>query len=606
MKNTPARCFAALATIVLLSFTVSPAGASEADLPDGIAVTIGEDGRNEVFVTVGGELLAVDVGSGPLEGESRIQFAIYTGAVGQNAVPSAIELVPDARVARGGTPAANTTITVQSGFTLGDGERQVVILGVGRRATAADAVVWIPSDRTLITGRLCDRTGVAALAESDTITWMRELGNLLDLEPDVVIPGRGAPGGAELLSGELERLTGLRSDIEEGLLGGLTADEAADAFNADWFTAWNEKAPKEAFGAYRAVFNEIGGLVPPWELMEERKLREGPSPTHGDEGWTKPKKVLWRNYWPESLAMLTSVAPGVNIVPYDTQEEALAQIADADALIGTASAELLAAGKSLRWVQVGSAGVESLMTIAEFRDGSVLLSNGQRMASAMIGEHVMALTRSLTRGINRAVAAQTEGKWKRSEIGNSAPLTGLRGKTMLVVGLGGIGTEVARLADGAGMRVTAIRNSRRVGPPFVDKVGLGEDLAAYVEEADVVVNCLPMTPDTEDTFDDELFAIMKPTAFFINVGRGGTVDTDALVAALENGDIAGAGLDVTDPEPLPDGHPLWKAPNLVITPHFAAWSDEGRERRWLLYRENLRRFVAGERLLSVVDPTRGY
>jgi phosphoglycerate dehydrogenase-like enzyme len=177
---------------------------------------------------------------------------------------------------------------------------------------------------------------------------------------------------------------------------------------------------------------------------------------------------------------------------------------------------------------------------------------------------------------------------------------------MLVVGLGGIGTEVARLASAAEMRVIGIRSSRRSGPPFVDRVGLTEDLAEFSAEADVVVNCLPMTPDTADIFDAALFNLMKPTAFFVNVGRGGTVDTDALVTALSLGEIAGAGLDVTDPEPLPPGHPLWKAPNLIITPHYAASSDIDRERRWLLYRENLRRFVAGEPLLSVVDPGRGY
>ncbi len=606
MKHTRSAYFIVLSAIALFSFQASPAGAEDVDLPEGVAITVGEDGRNQVHVSIGGNQLAVDADAEGPGSQSGIQFAITTGAVDQNIAPSAVELIPDARVARRGDSPVDTSITVQSGFTLGDSERHVVIFSLGRRATAADAVVWIPSDRTLITGRLCDRDGVAALSESDTIAWMRELEHLLDLEPAVVIPGRGKPGGADLLSAELERLRELRTQIESGLLEGLPAKDAAKSFNAGWFTAWSESDPEEAFAAYRAIFNEIGGLVPPWELMEERKLREGASPTRNDKGWTKPRKVLWRNYWPERLAMLAQVAPGVEIVPYDTNEEALAEIAGADALIGTATAELLAAGKSLRWVQVGSAGVERYLTISELENGSVLLTNGQRMASAMIAEHVMALTRALARGINRAVAAQTEGTWKRSEIGNSAPLTGLRGKTMLVVGLGGIGTEVARLADGAGMRVTAIRNSRRAGPPFVDKVGLGEDLAAYVADADVVANCLPMTPTTADTFNADLFASMKPTAFFINVGRGGTVDTEALVAALENGTIAGAGLDVTDPEPLPEGHPLWNAPNLVITPHFAAWSDEGRERRWLLYRENLRRFVAGERLLSVVDPSRGY
>jgi phosphoglycerate dehydrogenase-like enzyme len=394
--------------------------------------------------------------------------------------------------------------------------------------------------------------------------------------------------------------------VGTAVLQGRDLAAARSTFAAPWFVSWTERSPDEAGAAFEAVFNHRAGLAPPWELLEDRKLREGSSPTRQDEGWTPPRKVLWRNYWPDRLQSLRLVAPGVEIVPYDTPEEALIDIADADALIGTATAELLAAGEQLRWVQVGAAGVERYLRIPELASGDVLLTNGQRMASEVIGEHVMALTRALARGLNLAAAAKEEGVWKRREIGDNAPLTKLRGKTMLVVGLGGIGTEVARLADGAGMRVLAIRNSSRSGPPFVDRVGLGEDLPAFLAEADVVANCLPLTPDTKGQFDTDLFAKMKPTAFFINVGRGGTVNTADLVAALESGTIAGAGLDVTDPEPLPEDHELWKAPNLVITPHFAAWSDEGRELRWLLYRENLRRFVAGEPMLSVVDPGRGY
>jgi phosphoglycerate dehydrogenase-like enzyme len=354
------------------------------------------------------------------------------------------------------------------------------------------------------------------------------------------------------------------------------------------------------------VYDEIGGLRPPWELMEDRGLREGPSPTRADPGWTAPRKVLWRNSWPERLAMLAQVAPGVEIVPFETSAEALEHVAEADAVIGTATPELLAAGAALRWVQVGSAGVERYLEIPQLASGEVLLTNGQRLASPEIAEHVMALTRALARNLHNAVLATSEGEWRRRELGSSELNRRLRTKTMLVVGLGGIGTEVARLADAAGMRVTAIRSSRRSGPSFVAKVGLSEDLVAYVAEADVVVNCLPMTASTEDAFDAEVFDAMRPSAFFINVGRGGTVVTEALVTALENGDIAAAGVDVTDPEPLPEGHPLWQAPNVIITPHYSAWSDVGRERRWLLYRENLRRFVAGERLLSVVDPSRGY
>jgi phosphoglycerate dehydrogenase-like enzyme len=122
----------------------------------------------------------------------------------------------------------------------------------------------------------------------------------------------------------------------------------------------------------------------------------------------------------------------------------------------------------------------------------------------------------------------------------------------------------------------------------------------------VVVNTTPLTPETTGLFDAEFFAAMKPTAYFMNVGRGKSVVTADLLAALESGGIAGAGLDVTDPEPLPSGHPLWRLTNVIITPHMSGMSDRRRDRLWILIEENLRRYVAGERMLSVVDVERGY
>ncbi len=595
--------------MALLCFFASAAlaNANDTELPEGISIGERDDGRNLVQIELGSETIFVDAVFFPLHRATHNPtFMIQTGDGDDTVFPeSHISLVPDARMPANGPP-AGTSVAVRSGFTMSHGERRIVILDFGRVATRADAVIWLPADKTLITGRLCDREGVAATAQSDTVAWIDALSDLLDLEPAIVIPGRGAPGGADLLREQRDRLQDLRVHVEAGLLDGATATQSAASFDEPWFSAWHEAAPEAATDAFLAVYDEIGGLVPPWQLLEDRKLRAGPSPTSATPGWTKPRRVLWRNSWPDRLPMLAVVAPGVEIVPFDNAAEAQTAIGGADALIGTATPELLAAGKDLRWVQVGSAGVERYLAMPELGSGKVLLTNGQRLASVTIGEHVMALTRALSRGLNRAVVAQTDGSWQRSEIGEAAPLTTLRGKTMLVVGLGGIGTEVARLADGAGMRVTAIRNSRRAGPPFVASVGLSEDLEAYTREADVVVNCLPMTPDTEDLFDAELFQAMKSTAFFINVGRGGTVDTDALVAALVSGEIGGAGLDVTDPEPLPEDHPLWGAPNLIITPHFAAWSNDDSDLRWLLFRENLRRFAAGEELLSVVDPVAGY
>jgi phosphoglycerate dehydrogenase-like enzyme len=195
--------------------------------------------------------------------------------------------------------------------------------------------------------------------------------------------------------------------------------------------------------------------------------------------------------------------------------------------------------------------------------------------------------------------------WDRSPA--SRPGFGeLEGKTLLVVGLGGIGTEVAWRANGLGMRVIATRNSSREGPEYVDYVGLADELPKLAAEADVVVNALPLTPATTGLFDASFFRAVKPGAIFISVGRGESTDTDALVTALQSGQLFGAGLDVTDPEPLPATSTLWQMDNVIITPHVSAAGGNAWERVALITAENLRRYVAGEPLLNVVDMRAGY
>jgi phosphoglycerate dehydrogenase-like enzyme len=181
----------------------------------------------------------------------------------------------------------------------------------------------------------------------------------------------------------------------------------------------------------------------------------------------------------------------------------------------------------------------------------------------------------------------------------------IAGKTMLVVGLGGIGTEVARRAAALDMRVIGTRRSSREGPEFVDYVGLSDELLELAAEADFIANTLPLTAETTGLLDEKFFNAAKRGAILLNVGRGRTVVTDDLVAALESGQIGGAGLDVTDPEPLPADHPLWQMDNVLITPHVAGRGG-ARVRHGILLKENLRRFAAGEALLNVVDPELGY
>ena len=286
-------------------------------------------------------------------------------------------------------------------------------------------------------------------------------------------------------------------------------------------------------------------------------------------------------------------------------EQAVLAAPGAQGLIGFCSAEILEAGPDIQWVQLPYAGAERCVALSAIHERNILVTNAQRIYGPEIAEHVMAMILSFTRGLYRFIPAQSEGAWDRRLVPEER-LWELEGKTLLVVGLGGIGTEVARLGAAMGMKVLATRNSRREGPEFVEYVGLADELPDLTHRADIVVNAAPLTPATVDLFDADFFSAMKPTAYFINVGRGGSVVTADLVEALEDGKLAGAGLDVTDPEPLPQGHPLWSMPNVIITPHVAARSDLRSERLWVVLRENLRRYVAGEPMLSVVDTARGY
>ena len=176
-----------------------------------------------------------------------------------------------------------------------------------------------------------------------------------------------------------------------------------------------------------------------------------------------------------------------------------------------------------------------------------------------------------------------------------------------MVGLGGIGTEVAWRANSLGMEVTATRNSSREGPDFLEYVGLPDELPVLAAQADVVVNALPLTDRTTGIFDRAFFDNMKPGAIFISVGRGATTVTADLVAALEAGKLFAAGLDVTDPEPLPADSPLWQMSNVIITPHVSAASSPGSmQRTAIIAAENLRRYVDGGNLLNVVNMQAGY
>lgn len=341
----------------------------------------------------------------------------------------------------------------------------------------------------------------------------------------------------------------------------------------------------------------------PAAVIERYGLEEAATPVREHPGWRKPQRILVTGMGAQLAPQLREAAPDVEFIVMKPGELA-PQAADVDAVLGLCTPELLEAGKSIRWIQLFYAGVERCLAIPAIRERNILVTNMQRIGAPIIAEHVIAMTMAFTRGLDLYIPAQANKEWRR--IAPPGRMSVVKGKTMLVVGLGGIGTETARRAHALGMRVIATRASGRTGPEFVSYVGLSDELHKLAREADVIVNTVPLTPQTTGMFDAKFFAQMKPSAYFINVARGGSVVTSALVDALTSKQIAGAGLDVTDPEPLPSDHPLWSAPNVIITPHVANDSDLGYEGQAAVVRENLRRYVAGERMLSVVDLSRGY
>ncbi len=336
-------------------------------------------------------------------------------------------------------------------------------------------------------------------------------------------------------------------------------------------------------------------------LVEEAGLSEGGTAMRDNPRWDISRTIIVRD-----TGMDLSGLGDANLVVVDSLQEALLIAAEAGAIIGFCDDELLSAAPHVSWVQINSAGAERCFPSATLSAGEATLSNMQKMSSPMIAEHAIALMLSLTRNLPVFMDKHDAGEWKRSATFTEG-MTSVSGKTMLVLGLGGIGTEIARRGAALGMRVIATRNSSREGPEFVDYVGLADEMNSLAREADVIVNALPLTQETRGILNAEFFAAAGSSnpAYLINVGRGATVDTQALLEALQSGRLAGAGLDVTDPEPLPRDHPLWSERNVIITPHVSSRGAD-RFRQELLTVENIRRYLAGDRLLNVVDPDKGY
>lgn len=298
------------------------------------------------------------------------------------------------------------------------------------------------------------------------------------------------------------------------------------------------------------------------------------------------------------------IAPDCEIVPVGPDGEIRESLEGADVLFlrwglsPEATRRLLTRIPNLRWVHTISAGVDHLL-FPELRESDAILTNASGVFNVPIAETVMAYILAAVKRLPEFWARQRERRWEK------LPLRELRGLTVGIVGLGDIGAEVARLSRAFGMRVLGLR--RRPAPSDVaDEVMPPGRLHDLLARSDFVVIAVPLTSETRGMIGRAELAAMKPDAWLINISRGAIVDEEALIEALREGRIGGACLDVFAQEPLPPESPLWDLPNVIITPHNSWSSPHIEEREIDLFLENLRRYVAGQPLLNVVDKQAGY
>jgi phosphoglycerate dehydrogenase-like enzyme len=316
------------------------------------------------------------------------------------------------------------------------------------------------------------------------------------------------------------------------------------------------------------------------------------------------RKVLVVSEDKTLAAALEGASPLVRLVPV-TRATVKQEIADAAGYIGEITPEDVRAGKKLRWVQTIGAGVERVLHLSggnDLRDSQIVLTNNQIVQGPEIADHAMAMLLALARGIPTFLAHKEQELWQARPYGGIE----LNGRTALVIGVGGIGTQIAFRAWAHGMSVLGVDPEDVPFMPIFKRIVKPDQLDAVLPEADVLFMSAPHTVASHRMIGPKQFGLMKPKSYFVAVSRGGTYDLDALVAGLQSGRLAGAGVDVTDPEPLPKGHPLWKCPNAIITPHIAGRSDKDRARMIGTIRENLRRFGEGRPLVNVVDKVKGY
>jgi len=298
--------------------------------------------------------------------------------------------------------------------------------------------------------------------------------------------------------------------------------------------------------------------------------------------------------------MINNVSEDLQVISCEW-EDAGQYIAEADVLVAWGWMDIKAlylAAPKLKWVHALSAGVET-MTFPEIQGSATVLTNSRGIHGIPIAEHIFAMALTFTRGLHLLLRQQLNKKWRR------VPTDEIHEKTIGIIGLGSIGREIAKKAKGLGMHVVATKREITT-ELFVDKLYPPAELNTMLALCDFVVVALPLIAETQEYIRLEHFQVMKRSAYFFNISRGAVVREPDLIIALEQGLIAGAGLDVFETEPLPENNPLWERENVIITPHLAALSPYYLDRAIKLFTDNLARYMNGRDMFNIIDKQKGY
>ncbi len=306
----------------------------------------------------------------------------------------------------------------------------------------------------------------------------------------------------------------------------------------------------------------------------------------------------------EQLAQVRAIAPDMRVLVTRDRDEIEGVLDEIEIAVGGFPRDLLPRARNLRWLQQWGAGADWLLRYPEAAGLDFTLTNASGVHPIPISEHILAFLLAFARRIHRAVRAQERRQWIPHD--QQEGVFELAGKTLVLVGVGAIGGRTAEVSAALRMRVWGVRRNPTVNAPGVEAMFGPDQLLDLLPEADFVVLTVPLTRETRGMIGERELHAMKPTAYIVNIGRGGTIREDALIQALREGWIAGAGLDVFEVEPLPDDSPLWRMDNVIITSHYAGLTPHYHERAMAIFLDNLRRYRAGEPLRNVVDKGVGY